>query len=274
MGLVTTVFDERTLSGSRGHLAIGHTRYSTPGSANWTPPSRCSARLGAAGFALGAQRQPDQHRRRWPRRRACCRARCSSDSDLVAELLARRPRRRCRATGDRRGSTDGAAARCCPRRRGAFSLRAPRRRPPLRRCATRTASGPLCLGRLGTADAPEGWVSPRSRRRSTSSAPPSCASSSPARWSVIDDDGVRSEQLFPTRAGRPEALHLRVRLLRPARRHLYGHEVHGDPPAHGRAAGRAGAGRGRPGDGRARLRGAGRRGLRQGRAASPTARDW
>ena len=31
MGLVTTVFDERKLSGLRGHLAIGHTRYSTAG---------------------------------------------------------------------------------------------------------------------------------------------------------------------------------------------------------------------------------------------------
>ena len=27
MGLVATVFDERTLSGLEGHLAIGHTRY-------------------------------------------------------------------------------------------------------------------------------------------------------------------------------------------------------------------------------------------------------
>ena len=35
MGLVTTVFDERKLSGLRGHLAIGHTRYSTAGSSDW-----------------------------------------------------------------------------------------------------------------------------------------------------------------------------------------------------------------------------------------------
>ena len=31
MGLVATVFDERTLSGLQGHLAIGHVRYSTAG---------------------------------------------------------------------------------------------------------------------------------------------------------------------------------------------------------------------------------------------------
>jgi amidophosphoribosyltransferase len=35
LGLVTQVFNERTLSGLRGELAIGHTRYSTTGSNAW-----------------------------------------------------------------------------------------------------------------------------------------------------------------------------------------------------------------------------------------------
>src|ERR671939_777275 len=35
MGLVTQVFDERTLGGLRGDVAIGHTRYSTTGSTDW-----------------------------------------------------------------------------------------------------------------------------------------------------------------------------------------------------------------------------------------------
>jgi amidophosphoribosyltransferase len=35
LGLVTQVFDERTLSGLRGELAIGHTRYSTTGANAW-----------------------------------------------------------------------------------------------------------------------------------------------------------------------------------------------------------------------------------------------
>jgi amidophosphoribosyltransferase len=35
LGLVTQVFDERTLSGLRGDQAIGHTRYSTTGSSAW-----------------------------------------------------------------------------------------------------------------------------------------------------------------------------------------------------------------------------------------------
>src|SRR6059058_1269847 len=36
MGLVAQVFSEQKLHGLRGQLAIGHTRYSTTGSAQWT----------------------------------------------------------------------------------------------------------------------------------------------------------------------------------------------------------------------------------------------
>ena len=35
LGLVAQVFDERSLSGLRGELAIGHTRYSTTGGNGW-----------------------------------------------------------------------------------------------------------------------------------------------------------------------------------------------------------------------------------------------
>ena len=34
-GLVATVFDDRKLAPLTGHLAIGHTRYSTTGSSTW-----------------------------------------------------------------------------------------------------------------------------------------------------------------------------------------------------------------------------------------------
>ncbi len=35
LGLVAQVFDEQKLGGLRGHVAIGHTRYSTTGSSQW-----------------------------------------------------------------------------------------------------------------------------------------------------------------------------------------------------------------------------------------------
>src|ERR687884_1498790 len=36
LGLVTQVFDEQKLHGLRGSVAIGHTRYSTTGSSQWS----------------------------------------------------------------------------------------------------------------------------------------------------------------------------------------------------------------------------------------------
>src|SRR3984957_4953965 len=53
MGLVATVFDERTLSGLQGHLAIGHTRYSTHGASAWAGAQPVYRSVGRAGFALG-----------------------------------------------------------------------------------------------------------------------------------------------------------------------------------------------------------------------------
>ena len=35
MGLVSQVFDETTLDSLKGHLAIGHSRYSTTGASTW-----------------------------------------------------------------------------------------------------------------------------------------------------------------------------------------------------------------------------------------------
>jgi amidophosphoribosyltransferase len=35
MGLVSQVFDERSLSSLKGHLAVGHCRYSTTGASTW-----------------------------------------------------------------------------------------------------------------------------------------------------------------------------------------------------------------------------------------------
>ncbi len=61
MGLVATVFDERTLSGLEGHLAIGHTRYSTHGSSDWAGAQPVYRPVGPRRLRAGAQRQPDQH---------------------------------------------------------------------------------------------------------------------------------------------------------------------------------------------------------------------
>ena len=52
MGLVSQVFDEKSLAGLPGHLGIGHTRYSTTGSTTWDNAQPAFRQVGATGLAL------------------------------------------------------------------------------------------------------------------------------------------------------------------------------------------------------------------------------
>ncbi len=87
MGLVASVFDEGTLSSLAGSLAIGHVRYSTTGSSTWHNAQPVYRSSGTAGFAMG-------HNGNLTNTDALLGSAgllpgiLSSDSDLVAELLA------------------------------------------------------------------------------------------------------------------------------------------------------------------------------------------
>ena len=74
----------------------------------------------------------------------------ATDSDVVAELLAH-------VVPRDRGPLRRAAGRAA-HRRGRVLLRAHELANASSACATRYGFRPLCLGRLGPADAPEGWV--------------------------------------------------------------------------------------------------------------------
>jgi len=52
MGLVSQVFDEAALSSLRGHIAIGHTRYSTTGGSTWENAQPTLGGLGESSVAL------------------------------------------------------------------------------------------------------------------------------------------------------------------------------------------------------------------------------
>jgi amidophosphoribosyltransferase len=126
MGLVTQVFDERRLAPLDGHLAIGHVRYSTTGSSNWRNAQPVYRSVGDAGFALG-------HNGNLTNTAALADALgmlpglgapasdadSTSDSDLMAELLAREFGAELRSDGR---DLEIALERVLPHLEGAFSL--------------------------------------------------------------------------------------------------------------------------------------------------------
>ena len=103
-GLVSHVFADSTLRASAARSCIGHTRYSTSGSANWTAAQPVFRSAGASGFALA-------HNGNLTNTTALAASigmeftSLLSDSDLVAEMLSIEVERRHFA---RRGAEDGA----------------------------------------------------------------------------------------------------------------------------------------------------------------------
>src|SRR5579875_3951744 len=95
MGLVTNVFNEYKLAGLQGHLAIGHTRYSTTGSSTWhnaqpvyRVTSRNPERSGPVVFALGHNGNLT-NTEDLAARAGMLPGTVSSDSDVIAELVVR-----------------------------------------------------------------------------------------------------------------------------------------------------------------------------------------
>jgi amidophosphoribosyltransferase len=87
LGLVSQVFNESTLATLQGHLCIGHTRYSTTGSTTWENAQPAFKTNGTRGLALG-------HNGNLVNTSALLgstggRGRATTDSDVVAALLAR-----------------------------------------------------------------------------------------------------------------------------------------------------------------------------------------
>ncbi|MHB1488580.1 MAG: amidophosphoribosyltransferase [Acidimicrobiales bacterium] len=215
MGLVTNVFDERTLSGLDGYLAIGHTRYSTTGSSTWRNAQPVYREAGDAGFALGhngnltntAKLAADE---------GMLPGTVASDSDLVAEMVARA------FPGQEHGGLETALTTVLPRLAGAFSFVL---MDNDRLIGVRDPNGfrPLCLGRLG----PDGWVLASETPALDVIGAEVVRELEPGEMVIIDADGPRSLTPFP-----PEAIDPRlcifefVYFARPDSQ-LYGKEVHG-----------------------------------------------
>jgi len=243
MGLVTTVFDERTVSCLPGDLAVGHTRYSTTGASTWRNAQPVFRSVGRAGFALGHNGNLT-NTGELAEKAGMLPGVVASDSDLVAELLASRfppepvvnlldpdddgdfvtPARVDDGADDR--ALEGALRDVLPLVEGAFSfvlldvdhLMGVRDPAGLR---------PLCLGRLGPEAAPEGWVLASESPALDIVGATFVRELDPGELVVIDAHGVRSEQLFaPERIDPHLCIFEFVYFARPDTI-LYGREVHG-----------------------------------------------
>ena len=139
VGLVAQVFDQRSLDGLQGTLALGHTRYSTTGSnrrENAQPMLVVHPRLGSIAIAHNGNLTNAARLRRELEEEGV-RFTTSSDTEVIAELLARTPGT----------SLMSLLGQVLPRLQGAYCLLALSRdhlvgvRDPL-------GIRPLCLGRL------------------------------------------------------------------------------------------------------------------------------
>jgi len=190
MGLVSQVFDESTLSSLRGHLAIGHARYSTTGASTWhnaqptfRPTAHGSIALGHNGNLTNTSElaqmvadlpsdsgELDIHARNLET--------STNDTSLVTALLAYHPDQ----------SLEDRAAELLPQVRGAFSfvwmdegtLYAARDPQGIR---------PLVLGRLE-----RGWVVASETAALDIVGASYIREIEPGEMIAVDEDGLRSRR--------------------------------------------------------------------------------
>ena len=215
-GLVSHVFADTTLRALAGSLVIGHTRYSTSGSANWTAAQPVYRSAGASGFAL-AHNGNLTNTTKLAEDVGILFTSMLSDSDLVAELLAREV--------DSGTPLKEALEVVLHRVEGAFSMVILEANQIH---AVRDPYGfrPLCLGRLGTEDAPEGWIVASESPALDVVGATFVREISPGEMVTITKDGVTSRQLLEP-AGEKQKLCIFefVYFARPDA-YLMGHQVH------------------------------------------------
>ena len=218
MGLVSNVFNDRRLAALQGHLAIGHTRYSTTGSSTWRNAQPVYRSAGDTQFALS-------HNGNLVNTAALAEeagmlpGMIASDSDLVAELLAQQ----LLDHGD--GRADGrdlehTLVDVLPRLEGAFSFVLA---DEAHLIGIRDPNGfrPLCLGKLDG-----GWVLASESPALDTIGAHFVREIEPGEMVVIDASGCRSYHPFPEERIDPRLCVFEfVYFARPDAR-LYGQGVH------------------------------------------------
>ena len=219
LGLVSQVFNERTLSTLQGDLGIGHTRYSTTGSTTWENAQPAFKTDGAHSLALG--HNGNLVNTRDLAERVGAGGRATSDTDLVATLLSREAQE---------DGLEGAAMRVLPTLEGAFSFLLMDERTVL---AARDPHGirPLAIGRL-----PGGFCFASETAALDIVGAAYVRDVEPGELVMIDDRGLRSERFAPS-PRKALCLFEFVYLAR-ADSNLYGRTVHRARREMGRALAR------------------------------------
>jgi len=182
LGLVSQVFDEATLATLQGHLALGHTRYSTTGSTTWenaqpsfrTTPAGTGLALGHNGNLVNTAELADEAAAAGIRASTIG---ATTDSELLTALLAARPD----------VSVEQAALDVLPKLRGAFSLVFMDEHTLY---AARDPQGvrPLVLGRLE-----RGWIITSETAALDIVGASFVREIEPGELIAIDEDGLRSQ---------------------------------------------------------------------------------
>jgi amidophosphoribosyltransferase len=190
LGLVSQVFDELVLKSLRGHLAIGHVRYSTTGASSWAnaQPTYKSSPQGQIAVAHNgnlvnptklARSLADAGGDPTPRG---AQLRSSSDTDLVAAHIAR----------SNKGDMKEAILEVLPKLSGAFSFAMMNENQIF---GIRDPQGfrPLCIGRLDGG----GWVITSETCALDLLGARFIRDVEPGEFVCIDENGITSERFAP-----------------------------------------------------------------------------
>ena len=217
MGLVAHVFDDIKLATLKGHLGIGHTRYSTTGSSTWRNAQPVFRATAEAEFALGHNGNL-VNTEALATEQGMLPGTVTSDTDLVAEMLAAE----IAAAGPRSDEREleHALMKVLPRLEGAFSFVLMDEGHVI---GVRDPNGfrPLCIGKLD-----HGWVLASETPALDVVGAHFVRELEPGEMVVIDATGYRSVRPFESSRIDPKlCLFEFVYFARPDSQ-LYGRSVH------------------------------------------------
>lgn len=193
MGLVSQVFNEAALESLQGHIAVGHTRYSTTGSSHWRNAQPTLGKTAYGTVALGhngnltnTAELMELLEKRYPNHEGDLRSGNTTDTAVLTALLA----------GNSDSSLEATALELLPQVKGAYCLVF---MDESTLYAARDPQGvrPLVLGRLE-----RGWVVASESAALDIVGASFVREIEPGELIAIDENGLRSTKFAPTkRAG-------------------------------------------------------------------------